>query len=73
MERNVLVYPHKEPELDDIERQYPADRYVMIDKKLRIFTAIKIRLGSRVTTVFPHQGHEARDIQITGELSRRQT
>ena len=32
----VLIYIHKEQELDDVERLYPADRYVLIDDKLRI-------------------------------------
>ena len=32
----VLIYIHKEQELDDVERLYPARRYVMIDDKLRI-------------------------------------
>src|SRR4051812_17199083 len=33
---NVLIYVHKEQELDDVERRYPAAHYVMIDDKLRI-------------------------------------
>ena len=32
----VLIYIHKEEELDDVERLYPADHYVLIDDKLRI-------------------------------------
>lgn len=68
VERNVLVYIHKEEELDDLERRYPADRYVLIDDKLRILTAIKTRWGSRVTTVFPRQGHYARDLQALADF-----
>ena len=37
----VLVYIHKEQMLDDVERRYPARRYVMIDDKLRILAAMK--------------------------------
>ncbi len=58
---NVLVYVHKEQELDDVERRYPADHYVLVDDKLRILTAVKDVLHARVTTVFPRQGHYARN------------
>jgi hypothetical protein len=58
---NVLIYIHKEQELDDIERRFPAQHYVMVDDKLRILTAIKQIWGSRVTTVFPRQGSYALD------------
>ncbi len=61
VERNVLIYIHKEVELDDVERRYPADRYVLVDDKLRILAAVKKVWGSRVTTVFPRQGHYATD------------
>jgi FMN phosphatase YigB (HAD superfamily) len=58
---NVLIYIHKEKELDDVERRIPAGHYVMVDDKLRILTAIKQIWGSRVTTVFPRQGSYAHD------------
>lgn len=57
----VLIYVHKEKELDDIERRFPAKRYVVIDDKLRILQAIKNSWGARVTTVFVRQGHYAHD------------
>jgi FMN phosphatase YigB (HAD superfamily) len=60
----VLIYVHKEQELADVERFYPAKRYVMIDDKLRILNAITKVWGERVTTVFPRQGHYARDPQF---------
>jgi len=60
----VLIYVHKEQELADVERFYPAKRYVMIDDKLRILNAIKNIWGGRVRTVFPRQGRYARDPQI---------
>ena len=34
----MLIYIHKEQELDDVERLYPAQHYVMVDDKLRILT-----------------------------------
>jgi FMN phosphatase YigB (HAD superfamily) len=58
---NVLIYVHKEEALDDVERLYPARRYVMVDDKLRILAALKQTWGERVTTVFPRQGHYAFD------------
>ena len=59
VDRHVLIYIHKERELDDVERRYPADHYVVVDDKLRILTAVKKVWGERVTTVFPRQGHYA--------------
>ena len=60
-EGHVLIYVHKERELEDVEKKYPADRYVMVDDKVRILAAIKEYWGERVTTVFPRQGHYALD------------
>jgi FMN phosphatase YigB (HAD superfamily) len=57
----VLIYIHKEEELDDVERLYPARHYVLIDDKLRILTTAKKVWGDRVTTIFPKQGHYALD------------
>ena len=63
----VLIYIHKEQELDDVARLYPGDHYVMNDDKLRILSAIKKIWGERVTTVFPKQGHYAFDPDILAE------
>jgi FMN phosphatase YigB (HAD superfamily) len=60
---HVLIYIHKERELDDVERRYPADHYILVDDKLRILAAVKRVWGPRVTTVFPRQGHYAHDPQ----------
>lgn len=60
-EGHVLIYIHKELELDDVEAKYPATHYVMVDDKVRILAAIKKYWGTRVTTVFPRQGHYALD------------
>jgi FMN phosphatase YigB (HAD superfamily) len=61
---HVLIYVHKENMLDDIERRYPAERYVMVDDKLRILTAMKSQWKNRLTTVFVRQGHYALDPSI---------
>jgi len=58
---DVLIYIHKEFELDEVLERYPADSYVLIDDKLRILTAVKKAWTTRVTTVFPRQGHYAAD------------
>ena len=60
----VLIYVHKEEELDDVEQRYPAEHYVLVDDKLRILAAVKKIWGSRVTTVFVRQGHYASDSKI---------
>ena len=61
VEGNILIYIHKEFELDDVERRYPAEHYVLVDDKLRILTAIKEIWSDKVTTIFPRQGHYALD------------
>jgi FMN phosphatase YigB (HAD superfamily) len=61
VDNHVLIYIHKEQELDDVARRYPADHYVLVDDKLRILTAVKQAWGDRVTSVFPRQGHYAHD------------
>jgi FMN phosphatase YigB (HAD superfamily) len=64
---HVLIYIHKEEELDDVRRLYPADHYVLIDDKVRILSAIKTLWGDAVTTVFPKQGHYAFDPNALAE------
>jgi hypothetical protein len=63
----ILIYIHKEQELDDVERLFPAGHYVLIDDKLRILSAVKEIWGERVTTVFPKQGHYAFDPEVLAE------
>ena len=58
---HVLIYVHKETELADVERRYPADHYVLVDDKPRITAAVKQAWGDKVTTVMPRQGHYAHD------------
>jgi len=58
---NVRIYVHKEFELADVEKKLPGDHYVVIDDKLKLLTAIKEQWKNRVTTIFPKQGHYARD------------
>ena len=64
VEGNVLIYIHKEEMLDDVEDRFPARHYVMVDDKLRILDAMRSAWGSRLTTVFPRQGHYALDPEL---------
>ncbi|HLX61626.1 MAG TPA: HAD family hydrolase [Planctomycetota bacterium] len=64
VEGRVLIYVHKELELDDVEKRFPAAHYVLVDDKLRILTAVKKVWGKRLTTVFPKQGHYALDPKV---------
>ncbi len=65
---NVLIYIHKEQELEDVGQRYPADHYVMIDDKLRILAAMKKIWKERLTTVFVRQGHYAHDAKTIAEF-----
>lgn len=60
----VLIFVHKEQELAAVERLYPARRYVLIDDKLRILSAVKAAWRDRVVTVFPRQGRYANDPKV---------
>ena len=64
---HVLIYIHKELELEDVEAKYPGEHYVVVDDKVRILAAIKQHWGTRVTTVFPRQGHYALDAALVAK------
>ena len=64
VDRNVLIYVHKEQELNEVERLFPAEHYVLVDDKLRLLAATKQAWDTQVTTVFPNQGHYAHDPEI---------
>jgi FMN phosphatase YigB (HAD superfamily) len=66
----VLIYIHKEEALDDVERRYSAEHYVLVDDKLRILAAVKQFWGERVTTVFVRQGAYAHDPTLVGAFPR---
>jgi hypothetical protein len=65
---HVLIYIHKEQELEDVEQRYPARHYVLVDDKPRILAAVKEIWGSRVTTVLPRQGQYANDARVVASL-----
>jgi FMN phosphatase YigB (HAD superfamily) len=64
----VLIYIHKEKELADIAKRYPAEHYVLVDDKPRILAAVKAAWGPKVTTVFPRQGIYAHDPETVSKL-----
>src|SRR6516164_6037308 len=68
VEGNVLIYIHKEKELEDVERRYPARHYVLVDDKPRILAAVKEIWRERVTTVLPRQGQYANDRDVVASL-----
>lgn len=64
VDKRVLIYVHKEHELDDVERRFPADHYVLVDDKIRILTAVKEIWGKRLTSVWAKQGHYAHAAEV---------
>src|SRR5580658_176939 len=66
----VLIYIHKQEALDDVERRYSAEHYVLVDDKLRILAAVKQFWGERVTTVFVSQGVYAHDPKIVSAFPK---
>ncbi len=58
---NVLVYVHKEQEVEDIRRRFPAEHYSIVDDKTRILAAMKAAMGEQLTTVMVCQGKYAND------------
>jgi FMN phosphatase YigB (HAD superfamily) len=63
VEGRVLIYVHKDAELHDVAKHFPARHYLLVDDKVRILDAVKRAWGDRVTTVFPRQGHYANDAE----------
>jgi phosphoserine phosphatase len=68
VEGKVLIYIHKERELEDVERRYPATHYVLFDDKPLILTAVKKVWRERVTTVLPRQGQYANDARVVASV-----
>lgn len=57
----VLIYPHKEQHLDEVDRYWPADHSVLVDDKARILRDVAMLLGTTATTVHVRRGHYARE------------
>jgi len=69
VEGRVLLYVHKQQNLDEVMRLYPADHYAMIDDKPQILIDTKAMLGNRVTTVFVEQGKYAATAKTVANFS----
>lgn len=68
VEGRVLIYIHKEDMLDDATARYPARRFVVVDDKLTLLTAMKAQLADALTTVWPKQGHYAMEALRRNDL-----
>lgn len=55
----VLLFIHKQEQLDEIEQRYPADHWAIIDDKPQILIDVKKLKGDHITTVFVDQGKYA--------------
>jgi hypothetical protein len=53
VDNRVLIYIHKECELEYVERLYPANHYVLVEDKLRILAAVKRSGASGLPRCFP--------------------
>ncbi len=58
----VLITAHKERELDEVRRRFPAAHYALFDDRVGILAAVKAALGRRVTTVLVRQGRYAEEL-----------
>jgi len=63
-EGRVMIQIHKEKELFCVEQRFPAERFILVDDKLRLLHETKKVWGDRLTTIFPKQGHYAHDPKI---------
>ena len=61
----VMITVHKEHCIDDVQRRFPADHYVIVDDKPQLLVAMKHQLGDTSTTVFVRQGHYADEANVT--------
>ncbi len=62
VEGRVLIFTHKQKQLEEIFQKYSADHYVMIDDRPDILVDSKAIMGKRLTTVFVQQGHYAKQM-----------
>jgi FMN phosphatase YigB (HAD superfamily) len=59
VEGRVLVYVHKELEVDEVRARFDASRYVILDDKPGILAAMKSSMGATLTTCLVRQGKYA--------------
>jgi FMN phosphatase YigB (HAD superfamily) len=66
----VVIATHKERELDEVQRRFPAAHYALLDDRVGILAAVKGELGARVTTVLVRQGRYAGEIESAPGVRR---
>lgn len=69
VEGRVMITAHKEDELDEVQRRFPAAHYALIDDRVGILASVKAALGSRVTTVLVRQGRYAGELDAAEVLA----
>jgi len=57
-----LVCVHKEQQVEEWQRHFPARHYALVDDKPALLARMKSRLGNGLTTIWVRQGHYAREI-----------
>ncbi|MFN8638540.1 MAG: hypothetical protein U0360_03580 [Dehalococcoidia bacterium] len=62
VEGRVMITLHKEDELDEVRRRFPARHYALIDDRVGILARVKAQLGPQVTTVLVRQGRYADEL-----------
>ena len=70
----VMIFAHKEHEVEAIQRRYSAAHYVMVDDKPQLLAAMKQVLGTKLMTIFVSQGHyatESASVKINPPPDRR--
>jgi len=66
VEGRVLIHARWETALQEVERRFPAEHYVLVDDKLRVLDAARKIWGTRVTTVLTRQ-----QVDVSGANSLR--
>jgi len=56
---DILIYVHKQRELDDLRRRVPARRYAMVDDKPLLLSDMQRAADFPLQTIFVRQGHYA--------------
>ncbi len=67
VQQRVLVTAHKEDELAEVERCYPAAHYAFLDDRMGILARIKGVLRERCTTILVRQGRYAHESPPGGD------
>jgi len=57
----VLVCVHKEEQVEEMQRRFPARHYALVDDKPVLLAKMKEKLGARLTTIWVRQGHYAQE------------